>query len=229
MHHIDEDASNHDPANLAVLCFDCHRDTQITGGFDRKLSAGQVRRYREDWLTRVENNREARDGPKHSLGEQPRGAAHATGESEAQAVRNAMGTPGFWDYVRSLPEIHREAYRQGHLLWDTGITSEMRKGSYGVIEVLKGILVELAKCYPPDHFGPDTKVYFDEYIKSRFSWAYKKLEPNGPGTGGTIVLVQAGSEVMNDLEEMIAGMVRSLTSGRGDFNYNVWLEEWEKA
>lgn len=215
--------------NIAVLCFDCHRDTQITGGFDRKLSAGQVQRYRGDWLARVENNREARDGPRHPPAERPRGEAHATGAVEAQIARTAMGTPDFLNYVRSLPELHRQAYKQAHLLWDTGITSEMRKGSYQVIEVLKGILLELAKYYPPNHFGPDTVTYFDEYIKSRYSWAYKKLEPNGPGTGGTIVLVQAGGEVMNDLEEMIAGMVCSLTSGRGDFNYTVWLEEWKKA
>jgi hypothetical protein len=229
LHHIDENPSNHDPANLAVLCFDCHRDTQITGGFDRKLSAGQVRHYREDWLTRVENKREARDGPKHSPAERLGVDARTTGAVEEQAARIAIGTPGFLDYVRNLPDIHRRAYTEAHLLWDTGITSEMRQGSYHVIEVLKGILLELARCYPPNHFGPDTSVYFDEYVKSRFSWAYKKLAPNGSGTGGTIVLVQAGGEVMNDLEEMIAGMVRSLTSGRDDFNYNVWLEEWGKA
>jgi hypothetical protein len=229
LHHIDENPSNHDPANLAVLCLDCHRDTQITGGFDRKLSAGQVRHYREDWLTRVENNREVRDGPKHSPTERMGGETRNMNAVEAQAARNAMGTSGFLDYVRNLPEIHRQAYREAHLLWDSGITSDMRQGSYQVIEVLKGILLELAKFYPPNHFGPDTSVYFEEYIKSRFSWVYKKLEPNGPGTGGTIVLIEAGGEVMNDLEEMIAGMVRSLTTGRDDFNYTVWLEEWGKA
>ena len=140
-----------------------------------------------------------------------------------------MGTPGFLDYVRSLPEVHRKVYKDAHLLWDTGITVKMREGSYQVIEVLKGILLELAKCYPPFHFGADANTYFDEYIKSRFALAYKTLEPGGPGTGGTIVLVLAGGDVMNDLEKMIADMVRSLTSGRDDFNYSVWLEEWKKA
>jgi hypothetical protein len=37
IHHIDDDPSNSPADNLAVLCFDCHRDTQIRGGFDRKL------------------------------------------------------------------------------------------------------------------------------------------------------------------------------------------------
>lgn len=49
IHHIDDDPSNNDPSNLSVLCFDCHRETQIRGGFDRKLDADQVRLYRDDW------------------------------------------------------------------------------------------------------------------------------------------------------------------------------------
>jgi hypothetical protein len=43
--------------NLAVLCFDCHRDTQIRGGFDRKLDAAQVRLYKADWIKRIEEQR----------------------------------------------------------------------------------------------------------------------------------------------------------------------------
>ncbi len=57
IHHIDEDPSNNAFENLAVLCQDCHRDTQIRGGFDRKLDAGQVRLYRRDWLEQVRNFR----------------------------------------------------------------------------------------------------------------------------------------------------------------------------
>lgn len=49
IHHIDGDPSNNSLQNLAVLCFDCHRDTQIRGGFDRKLDADQVILYRDDW------------------------------------------------------------------------------------------------------------------------------------------------------------------------------------
>jgi len=49
IHHVDEDPSNNLIKNLAILCFDCHRDTQIRGGFDRKLDADQVLLYRDDW------------------------------------------------------------------------------------------------------------------------------------------------------------------------------------
>lgn len=62
IHHIDEDPSNNDPENLAVLCFDCHDQTQITGGVGRGLTAGQVIRYRDDWLKQVAAKRAVKTG-----------------------------------------------------------------------------------------------------------------------------------------------------------------------
>ena len=57
IHHIDDDPTNSVIENLAVLCFDCHRETQIRGGFDRKLDAAQIRLYKTDWNRRVEAQR----------------------------------------------------------------------------------------------------------------------------------------------------------------------------
>lgn len=60
IHHIDEKPANsNDIENLAVLCKDCHTDTQISGGFHRKLDAHQVRLYRQDWLSSVAKKRAA--------------------------------------------------------------------------------------------------------------------------------------------------------------------------
>lgn len=57
IHHIDEDPANNAPQNLAVLCLECHDETQVSGGFSRKLSAGQVRRYRDDWIAQLAKQR----------------------------------------------------------------------------------------------------------------------------------------------------------------------------
>ena len=57
LHHIDEDPSNHDINDLAVLCLDCHNLTQLIGGFSRKLDAEQVTLYREDWVRAVARKR----------------------------------------------------------------------------------------------------------------------------------------------------------------------------
>jgi tetratricopeptide (TPR) repeat protein len=57
IHHLDEDPSNNGELNLAVLCFDCHTDTQLRGGFHRKLDSDQVVLYRDDWRRIVELRR----------------------------------------------------------------------------------------------------------------------------------------------------------------------------
>jgi hypothetical protein len=57
IHHIDENPENNEIPNLCVLCFDCHRETQIRGGFDRKLDSDQLILYRDDWLRIVSKKR----------------------------------------------------------------------------------------------------------------------------------------------------------------------------
>jgi hypothetical protein len=59
IHHINDDPSDNRPTNLAVLCLECHGDTQVTGGFGRKLDADQVLLYRDDWRDIVTRRRVA--------------------------------------------------------------------------------------------------------------------------------------------------------------------------
>jgi len=53
IHHIDDNNSHNALENLAVLCLDCHTETQISGGFGRKLDAPQVKLYRDEWLEKI--------------------------------------------------------------------------------------------------------------------------------------------------------------------------------
>lgn len=59
IHHIDSNNANHKMQNLAVLCLGCHTETQIQGGFHRKLDADQVMLYRDDWQNIVARQRAA--------------------------------------------------------------------------------------------------------------------------------------------------------------------------
>jgi hypothetical protein len=61
IHHIDEDPSNNNPDNLSVLCLQCHDETQVHGGFGRRLSATEVRLYRDNWLKRVDQRKRDAD------------------------------------------------------------------------------------------------------------------------------------------------------------------------
>ena len=57
LHHIDGHPGNNAPQNIAVLCFQCHHETQLTGGFGRHLDALTVARFRDIWLADVEKRR----------------------------------------------------------------------------------------------------------------------------------------------------------------------------
>lgn len=57
IHHVDGNNSNDDINNLAVLCLDCHNETQIKGGFHRKLDDEQIILYRDDWYSIVSRDR----------------------------------------------------------------------------------------------------------------------------------------------------------------------------
>lgn len=88
IHHIDDNPANNDPHNLAVLCLECHNETQIRGGFGRKLNADQIILYRDDWHIQVSKAR----------------AAHvdrlSTTNLEDQSINIELAT--------SLAEIYRE-------------------------------------------------------------------------------------------------------------------------
>lgn len=57
IHHIDGNHKNDSIDNLTVLCFECHNETLLKGGFGRHLNPHLVRKYHEDWVRRVEEQR----------------------------------------------------------------------------------------------------------------------------------------------------------------------------
>lgn len=57
IHHIDGDDTNNEIDNLATLCLGCHNETQIRGGFHRKLGAELIKLYRDNWYSVVSSKR----------------------------------------------------------------------------------------------------------------------------------------------------------------------------
>ncbi len=114
--------------------------------------------------------------------------------------------------------------------WDTGVTATMMNASYGLIHNLESNLVGLASFYPSGHFGATgAQEYFFELTKSRFDWRRMQLEPDGPGSRGTMIGPMAAGSVIADLEDAVVDMVRSLTQDEDDFNFTAWFEEWTRA
>ncbi len=234
IHHIDGDHSNDESLNLAVLCFDCHRDTQIKGGFDRKLDSIQVILYRDDWVARVLNRRTLDHGPSvlpriiervqlDSLAVLSEGK-----EPEAYTdIRSSAGLELDLKMLHGLPTLLRNAYHSAEPLWDSGVTATMREGNGKVIQALLGMLEMLAQYYSPKHFEDTTpRKYFENRVTQLYDWHWKCLEPDGPGTGGTIMQVISGGQITSELRSMVEDMVMALTTGRDDFNYQSWRKDW---
>jgi hypothetical protein len=226
IHHIDETPANHAINNLAVLCLEHHEQTQTRGGFAKKLKATDVVRYRDDWIRRVSDRRDTADEIV---------IQHMTRVASTQAKSDKWNGPseariiGFLD---ALPSIRKAAIVAARRLWDTGITSEMRQGSYDAVETLERAWLQLAKFYPPDHFGQTTADrFFSEFIAKRFEWHRQISEPHGPGPSGTIVHVTTGGAVLNDIAIAIAETVEGLCIGYSllDFDLTKWRSEWASA
>ena len=227
LHHIDDDNTNHAPENLAVLCLECHSDTQIRGGFGRKLRAQEVIKHRDDWVKRVaERKRRADEIIVEKMTTTPAVAAAPGEEAWDAPSERALAA-----LVNSLPDALRAVYVQARPQWDSGVTVEMILGSHLVIDVLERAWLELAKSYPPRHFGNVTaEEFIRDYIGRRSEWNFAVQEPDGGGTGGREVFIIAQGSTANDIESLVADTVCHVGSCRiTDFDFLAWRRRWEDA
>jgi hypothetical protein len=224
IHHIDENPAHNEPENLAAVCFHCHNDTQVKGGFGRKLDAFQVRQYRDDWIARVEKRRDAADQI---------AAAHQSAPIPSLSVERREELPDpqkVANYIRTLPSIRQDVYGRARPLWDSGVTQKMTQGNYDIIDVLEQILTTLAGFYPQGQFeGREPRDYMNAMTAARFSWHWARLEPNGPRTGGTMMGPIVGGCVIADLEKMITDLIAAVAMHLENFEYDHWKQEWDAA
>ena len=57
IHHIDNNRSNNNPQNLAVLCLDCHSRVTGSRGLGKKFTEHEIKQYKKDWEFRVKRKR----------------------------------------------------------------------------------------------------------------------------------------------------------------------------
>ncbi len=233
IHHIDENPSNNSIDNLAVLCLECHNETMINGGFGRKLNANQIIKYRKEWIERVKKRKKKAD--------EIASIETVTGSTKTiiatdKLVDNIVAyktndDPDLLkDYIRNILTIHQKQLVVAQEKWDTGITVKVNGGSYDMIDFYEEVLIELSSFYPKGHFGNQLpNEYFNEIISSKFEWYRLALEPDGAGTGGTIVSTMTGGHVMEDLKQMIIDMVNTLTSSYNidkEIDFSQWRSDW---
>lgn len=227
IHHIDKDPSNNTFENLAVLCLQCHSEAHVRGGFGRKLTPTDIKNHKDKWLKNIAFRRKSakemaisgRVG-EFSMGQQI--GAKSRVKFQKTPVKDYPDA-----YINSLPDFRlallRETRRQREELGESTLT--IVQTNTGYIDALTGILVTLAAdYYVPECFGNQSpQEFFSEIISSRYRLYSIIAEPDGPGTGGTIVPIRKQSSLIADVEKL----VEILVEGNWEERYSEY-EDWQK-
>lgn len=224
IHHIDEEPSNNVFENLSVLCLQCHNETQIKGGFDRKLTAPVIIKFRDEWLERVKLRRNLADERAVTRQAGETSLSQETEKLPKLKIKHTQLKEPPMDYINSLPWFRAALLQQAQPKWDTGVTSTVVQANYDYIDSLTGILVTLANYCSPEQFGSHSvQEYFSEMISSRFQWHRAISEQNGPPT---ISNINIGGNVIDDVEKMIEDMVMALVGYDETFDWKAWPKRW---
>jgi hypothetical protein len=222
IHHIDENNSNNDEANLAVLCFDCHDLTMIKGGFGRSLDAAQVTNYRDEWVARVT--------------ELKRKADEILLQKQVGVIDAAARPPREWQqpgdietaaYIESLPDTMQRAYELAMPEWNNA-NFVKAQATYQVIRVAEKLWIGLAGWYPTNHFGGEpAEEFIFKYIADRYALRHALMEPGGVRSGGTMMIPMIAYGVLLDVQTLILMTVRMMINF-SSLCSKIDLDSWEK-
>ncbi|UPK84183.1 hypothetical protein [Pseudomonas sp. A2] len=143
-------------------------------------------------------------------------------------IRRSFDDPSDLRLFDGLPNIKMLAYANAQSGWGTGVTIEMRKASYDLVDFYEFFWLRLAEFYSHKHLGSGgASAYFRQYVRERYKFHWAKHEPSGPGTGGTIVGVLTGRDVIEDLDRLIVDTATAIVGYRDDFDFTSWLQRWK--
>jgi hypothetical protein len=222
IHHIDDNPSNNDPSNLAVLCFECHNETQIKGGFARSLDDNQVRKYRDEWVQRVADIKKKAD--EILLQKQVGIIAAATDAGEWRQPSLLEMTV----YIESIPDTMQKAYNLAQAEWNKGNNADVTQATYQVTAIAERLWIGLSTWYRPNHFNDgEAEKYGSEYITERYNLRHALMEPEGPGTGGSMMRPMIAYGVLLDVQQLIVLTVQMMVSF-SELASKINLDGWEK-
>jgi hypothetical protein len=119
-------------------------------------------------------------------------------------VRRSRKQPSQIRLVDALPELKAVVHKCSKQGWSSPNNMDMSEANYDMIEFLHFTWLKLAEFYPRKHFGGKVaQKYVEQYTQERYAFHRSKREPKGLGTGGRIVGVLSGSDVIKDLEQLI--------------------------
>ncbi|WP_456834815.1 hypothetical protein [Bradyrhizobium sp. USDA 4509] len=224
IHHIDDDNTNFAYENLAVLCLEHHNDTQVRGGFGRKLLAAEVIRYRDDWVGRVRDRRAQADKlviERRALGALLNVDASSEWEPPAKELLSIR--------LNALPDVFKLAIAEGERLWlddHEGTVPGMRL----IVDVLSTSWVELSAWIDPYHFGGKSPLAFvNEYVAGRNVWNRMLVEPASYGHRARSGTFETLDRTLVDMQDVIERTAIALgVSYLQDFDAAAWRKRWNK-
>jgi hypothetical protein len=145
-------------------------------------------------------------------------------------VRRSANDPCQVRGITALPDLKAVVYRYAAEGWSSPVTIDMIEGCYDAVDFLEFAWLRVAEFYPHKHFGRrGADGYIKEYIRSRYRFHRSKHEVGGLGTGGTIIGPLTGSNVVDDLENLIEETVGSIFIGHEEFNFEDWQQRWRAS
>ena len=226
IHHIDGNPNNNVFENLAVLCMQCHDEAHLRGGATRRLTEKMIIEFSNNWKNRVAERRKKSDEMAVLI--------QAGGNSRKQIDPGSDGVPEPSKFkmplvmlINTLPQVKSTLSNQLQPKRDTGATPAILEAPNDYIDSIVAILIALSSYYAENPFGNQTPdEYFSDMVASKYQWHRAIAEPDGQGTGGTIVSLYVASGVKADVEKMVEDMVDALVGDDDEFDFLSWRRCW---
>jgi hypothetical protein len=129
--------------------------------------------------------------------------------------------------VNKLPERLNADFEKNAVEFG-GKAMQMNQAGADMIANLKNMWTDVASTgFPPQRFDGSASKWISSYVEMQ-SQLYAALnEPDGPGTGGTIVSQLIEGDIIDDLQRLIARTVKALISSPDSQDeYVVWASRW---
>lgn len=235
IHHIDEDPSNNDPSNLALLCLDHHNETQLKGGFGRKLDAHQINLFKEEWIATVQKRKKrASDRVIEAMSEisgaQPAEQDAKTSSTRFSHLGKFFKTTDEMTFVWQIPKIVALAFEL--IDQQTGnSTTEMQIVSDEQCGVFEEIWIHFMMIRQPVEKRDIVQIYqiLERYqqVTSEIFWKLEFPDDNHE-SGGSIRFLDASHDRFDQVSRLLLRSIKHAFAsefGGVDEKYHTWEQE----
>ncbi|MEZ5952744.1 MAG: HNH endonuclease signature motif containing protein [Hyphomonas sp.] len=235
IHHIDENPSNNAPENLVVLCLEHHNDTQLRGGFGRKLKAAEILIYKKNWIETVVTRHAKAEEIMVRVMTNTFASTAIGSEVKSDESFKSYGAKDSRDFARKIPEIIRAAFKLIDLEYDF-TTFGMVSESEAKCSVLCEIWLHLMKLRQRPH-SHIVEPSFDE-ILSRYRQVTTEVDyalefPEGfENASGTIKHLEAAGHRYRRMLHLVQISVEHEFRdefGGTEETFANWLQDFQKS